>query len=159
MALSRDIQPIFHARGIVESDGVRHYHVLILGAVWGVCFAALAARSLSHAFVNPRFRVYSIVYGLVALVLAYFAFRAAIAGRTDEESFLRALWGGFAGAVVGAIVMGTVYTMFRDTAREHFARPLGVHLSQLSAFRLLLSFLFLGFGAGFALTTKKAERP
>jgi len=86
--------------------------------------------------------------------LSYLSFRAATAGRTDESSFLRALWGGVGGALVGLLVVVVAYVLFRQGARAYLAHPVGLRFSQVTLGRLLLAFLFLGFGAGFAIRTR-----
>lgn len=126
----------------------------------GVCFAALAARCVSVLAITPHFfRASSLVYAVITAVLSYFAFRAATSGRTDDDSFMRALWGGFGGAIVGLLIIFAVFAMFRENARADFARPLGLHLSQVTTFRLVAAFLLLGFGAGFTLRTKTETKP
>lgn len=79
-------------------------------------------------------------------------------GRTDQESFLRALLGGVGGALVGLIVVIVAYAMFRQATRAYFAHPLGLHFSQVTTLRLLVAFLCLGFGAGFALRMQTLRR-
>jgi hypothetical protein len=124
----------------------------MIGAVSGVCFAAVAARSISVLAITPHFfRISSVVFAAVSACLSYVAFRASTSGRTDKESFLRALLGGVGGALIGLIIVSVAYVMFRGATRAHFAHPLGLHFSQVTMFRLLVAFLCLGFGAGFAL--------
>ncbi len=125
--------------------------VTIIGAVSGVCFAVLAARGLSVAVVTAHFRVSALVYAAITAFLSYFAFRAALAGRSDEASFVRAVWGGFGGLVVGMVVVFTAYAMLGDSMRTYVARPLGLHLSQVGMFRVTVGFVLLGFAGGFAL--------
>jgi hypothetical protein len=151
---------LFLASGVVESDGVRarRWVVTLIGAVSGVCFAALAARSLGAMTLTPHFsRPLSLTYAAITAVLSYISFRAATAGRTDVASVLRALWGGFAGAAAGLVIVFASYLMFRDSVRVYICRPLALHLSQVTMFRLVLGFLCLGFAAGFALRIQKQE--
>jgi hypothetical protein len=131
----------------------------IIGAVSGVCFAALAARCLSVVAISPHYwRTSSVVYAAITAILSYFAFRASTSGQTDEDSFMRAMWGGSAGAVVGALVIFAVFALFRENARAYFARPMGLHLSQVTNFRLIAAFLFLGFSGGFALRAQTTQK-
>lgn len=139
--------------------GGRRWLVSIIGAVSGVCFAALAARSISVLAITPHFfTASSVVFAAVSACLSYVAFRASTSGRTDQESFLRALLGGVGGALVGLIVVIVAYAMFRQATRAYFAHPLGLHFSQVTTLRLLVAFLFLGFGAGFALRMRTLRR-
>ncbi len=125
----------------------------MIGAVSGVCFAALAARALGVLLLTPRFRAFSLVYAAITAVLSYFSFRAATAGQTDEASFLRAFWGGCGGASAGLLIVFAAYVMFRDGVRVYLARPLGLHLSEVTMFRVVVASLLLGFATGFALRT------
>ena len=137
----------------------RHWLVAIIGAVFGVCFAALAARSISVLAITPHyFRISSLVFAIVSGCLSYLAFRAATSGRTDERSLHRASMGGLGGAFVGFAIACTAYLMFRQTARAYFAHPLGMHFSQLTMSRLLIALVCLGFGAGFALRMQTLRR-
>lgn len=130
----------------------RRWIVAAIGAASGVCFAALAARSIGVLAITPHFfRVSSVVFAVVTACLSYLAFRAGTSGRTDEESFLRALVGGVGGALVGLIIVVVAYAMFRGATRAYFAHPLGLHFAQVTMPRLLVAFLCLGFGAGFVL--------
>ncbi len=131
----------------------------MIGAVSGVCFAALAARSISVLAITPNFfRLSSIVFAAVSACLSYVAFRAATSGRTDTASFQRALLGGMGGAFVGLIIVLLAYTMFRQAARGYFAHPVGLRYSQVTMLRLFVAFLCLGFAAGFALRTQKLRK-
>lgn len=128
---------------------------MIVGAVSGVCFAAVAAHGLAAAWITPHFsRPWSVGYIVIAAVFSYSCFRAATSGRTDETSFLHALWGGFGGMVAGFAIVCAGYAMVRDSIRIYVARPLGLHLSQVTMTRLVLAFLLLGLAAGFALRTR-----
>jgi hypothetical protein len=133
--------------------GIR-WAVTIIGAVSGVCFAALAARSIGVLAITPHFfRASSLALAVVTSCLSYVAFRAATSGRTDEESFLRALSGGVGGALVALIIVIVSYAMFRESTRAYFAHPIGLHFSQVTNFRLILGLLLFGFAAGFVLRT------
>jgi hypothetical protein len=137
----------------------RHWLVAIIGAVFGVCFAALAALSISVLAITPHyFRLSSLVFTIVSGCFSYLAFRAATSGRVDEESFQQASLGGLGGAFAGFIIVCVAYLMFRQTARAYFAHPLGVHFSQLTMSRLLISLVCLGFGAGFSLRMQTLRR-
>jgi hypothetical protein len=134
----------------------RRWLVSMIGAVSGVCFAALAARSISVLAITPHFfKVSSLVFAVIAASLSYISFRASTSGRTDEASFLRALSGGVGGALVGLIIVIVAYAMFREATRAYFAHPLGLHFSQVTTFRLVAGLLCLGFGAGFALRMQR----
>ncbi len=126
--------------------------VTIVGAISGVCFAALAARSLGVLVITPgHVRVSSIVFALIAGYFSYRSFRAATSGATDTASIHQAVMGGVAGAVAGLIIVAVAYAMFNQTSRAYFAHPLGLHFQQLRMGSLLVSLMCLGFGAGFAL--------
>jgi uncharacterized membrane protein len=131
---------------------------MIVGAVSGVCFAALAARSIGVLAITPHFRASSLVFAVVTFCLSYVAFRAATSGRTDEETFLRALAGGVGGALVALIIIGSSYVMFRQATRAYFAHPIGLHFSQVTMSRLVTAFLCLGFAAGFVLRMQTVRR-
>jgi hypothetical protein len=128
----------------------------MIGAVSGVCFAALAARSISVLAITPHFfRISSLVFAVVAACLSYLSFRAATSGRMDKASFLRGLSGGVGGALFGLIIVIIAYAMFREATRAYFAQLLGLHFSQVTIMRLLVALLFLGFCAGFVLGMQK----
>jgi hypothetical protein len=133
--------------------------VAIVGAVSGVCFAALAARCLSVVAISPHYwRTSSVVYAAITAVLSYLAFRTATSGSAEEDDFMRAMWGGLAGAVVGVVIIFAVLALFRENARAYLARPMGFHLSQVTNLRLVAAFFLLGFGAGFAIRTPTEKR-
>jgi FtsH-binding integral membrane protein len=121
-----------------------------ISAATGACFAALAGLSLS-AMVLPvrRFHVFSIVIAVVAICLGYLAFRAATAGKTDEETVLGSLRRGLIGAFVGLIVIMAFLLMFRSATHAFLAHALGKPASIFTDFRLLLASVLLGFGTGF----------
>ncbi len=128
--------------------------ILITGisAATGTCFAVLAGLSISAvAFPVRRFHVFSIVVAAVAICLAYLAFRAAIAGKTDEETLAASLHRGIIGAFVGLIVMVAFLIMFRPDTYAFLAHALGKPASSFTTFRLLVASVLLGFGAGFVL--------
>lgn len=137
----------------------RRWLAAILGAVFGVCFAALAAGGISVLVITPHhWRASSFVFAVVCACLAYLSFRAATSGRTDHASFQRALVGGVGGAFVGFLVVLVAYLMYRQEARGHFVHPLGLHSSQVSMAVLMAALVCLGFGAGFALRTRTLHR-
>jgi hypothetical protein len=123
--------------------------VAIIGAETGLCFIGLAERSISILVIAPNF--FTAGFTGVAAWFPYVAFRAAISGRTDEDSVLEALRAGIVGAFVGLLIFMASFAMFGQTIRTYFAHPLGLHTSQLSMFHLLEAFVWLGFGAGFVL--------
>ena len=131
----------------------------IIGAVYGTCFAALAARGISVLAITPHFfRISSIIFAVVGAWLSYVSFRAATSGRTDAASFQRALLGGVDGALAGFIIVVIGYVMFGQAIRAYFAHPIGVHFSEVTMPRLLVSLVCLGFGAGFALRLQRLRR-
>lgn len=94
----------------------------MIGALSGVCFATLAARSISVLAITPHFfRISSVVFAAVSAWLSYVAFRAATSGRTDPASFQRALLGGVGGTLVGFIIVIIAYAMFGQATRAYFA--------------------------------------
>lgn len=125
---------------------------LIIGisAATGVCFAVLAGLSISAmALPVRRFQVFSIVIAAVAICLGYLAFRAAIAGKTDEETVVASLHRGMVGAFVGLIVIIVLLLMFRIDTHGFLAHALGKPASSFTTFRLLVASVLLGFGTGF----------
>ncbi len=135
--------------------GIR-WIVLVIGAVSGVCFGAIAAGAISVLATSPHFfRLSSLVFAIVAGCLSYVAFRAATSGRTDEEAFVRALAGGLAGAVIALVVVIASYVMFRQATRAYFAHPIGLRFPQVSNVTLVAALLWLGFAAGFVLRIDK----
>lgn len=88
---------------------------------------------------------------VVTAVLSYVAFRAATSGRTDEESFLRAMAAGVGGALVGFVAVAVAYLMFRQATRAYFAHAIGLRFSQVTMLELVVALLCLGFAAGFVL--------
>jgi hypothetical protein len=130
----------------------RGWAITIIGAVSGVCFAALAARAISVLAITPNFfRASSLVVAIITAFLSYVAFRAATSGRTDEESFLRALAGGVGGALLAFMILAVGYIMFRQAIRAYLAHPIGLRFSQVTMVELVVALLCLGFAAGFVL--------
>lgn len=131
--------------------------IIAISSVTGACYAALAGLSIS-AIVVPvrRFHVLSIVIAAVAIALAYLAFRAAIAGQTDEETVIASARRGMIGAFVGLIVIVVLLIMFKADMQGFFAHALGKRASSFTTFRLLSASVLLGFGAGFVARIPKA---
>lgn len=128
--------------------------VLITGisAVTGTCFAVLAGLAISAAvFPVRRLHGFSIVLAAVALCLAYLAFRAAIAGKADQETASASLRAGILGALLSLLVLGALIVMFKAGTQGFFAHALGMPGSAFTSFRLLVASVLLGFGAGFVL--------
>ena len=142
------------AQHVLQSCTVRGrgWATIVIGAVSGVCFAALAARSISVLAITPHhFRLSSLVVAIIMVFLSYLAFRAATSGRTDEESFLRACATGVGGSLLAFGVIAVMFIMFRQAMRAYFAHPIGLHFSQVTMIELVVALLCLGFAAGFVL--------
>lgn len=132
--------------------------VLIIGisAATGVCFAVLAGLSISAMAVPVRrFHVFSIVVAVVAICLGYLAFRAAMAGNTDEETAVASLRRGMLGALLALIVIVAFLLMFRTDTQGFLAHALGKPASSFTTFRLLTASVLLGFGTGFVVRVPK----
>ncbi len=127
--------------------------VAIVGALAGFWFAAVSALTVRAALVSTRPvpRPYSIIVALVAAYIAFLGFRAALFGKTDEDSKVHALHAGVAAALLGLLVAGALYLMFGPRTYVFVAHCIGLHPSQIRMFRLLLAAVGMGFGAGFAL--------
>jgi hypothetical protein len=138
--------------------------VLIIGisAATGTCFAVLAGLSISAMAVPVRrFHVASIVLAAVAICLGWLAFRAAMAGVTDEETeetVVAPLLRGMVGAFVGLIFIGALLLMFGADARGFLAHALGKPTSSFTPFRLLAAAVLLGFGTGFVVRAPSATK-
>ncbi len=135
--------------------------VLIIGisAATGACFAVLAGLSIS-AMVLPvrRFHSFSLVIAVAAVCLGCLAFRAAIAGRTDEETMAASLRRGVLGALIGLAGIVAVLLMFSSDTHGYVAHALGRSASSFTTFRLLLGAVLLGFGSGFVVRMPSAFR-
>ena len=138
--------------------------VLIIGisAATGTCFAVLAGLSISAIAVPVRrFHVASIVVAAVAICLGWQAFRAAMAGVTDEkteETVVAPLLRGIVGAFVGLIFIVAVLLMFGPDARGFLAHAVGKPTSSFTPVRLLAAAVLLGFGTGFVIRLPSATK-
>jgi hypothetical protein len=138
--------------------------VLIIGisAATGTCFAVLAGLSISAIAVPVRrFHVASIVVAAVAICLGWQAFRAAMAGVTDEkteETVVAPLLRGIVGAFVGLIFIVAVLLMFGPDARGFLAHAVGKPTSSFTPIRLLAAAVLLGFGTGFVVRLPSATK-
>ena len=73
--------------------GGRRWLVSMIGAVSGVCFAALAARSISVLAITPHFfRASSVVFSVVSACLSYVAFRASTSAGRIKRAFCEHYW-------------------------------------------------------------------
>ena len=124
--------------------------IVAISAATGACFAALAGLSIS-AMVLPvrRFHSFSLVIAVAAVCLGCVAFRAAIAGRTDEEAMAASLRRGMLGALIGLVAIIAVLLMFSAETHGYVAHALGRRTSSFTTFRLLVGAVLLGFGSGF----------
>ena len=138
--------------------------VLIIGisAATGTCFAVLAGLSISAIAVPVRrFHVASIVVAAVAIFLGWQAFRAAMAGVTDEkteETVVAPLVRGIVGAFVGLIFIVALILMFGPDARGFLAHAVGKPTSSFTPIRLLAAAVLLGFGTGFVVRLPGATK-
>jgi len=138
--------------------------VLIIGisAATGTCFAVLAGLSISAIAVPVRrFHVASIVVAAVAIFLGWQAFRAAMAGVTDEkteETVVAPLVRGIVGAFVGLIFIVALILMFGPDARGFLAHAVGKPTSSFTPIRLLAAAVLLGFGTGFVVRLPSATK-
>jgi len=134
--------------------------IIAISAAAGTCFAVLAGLSISVIVVPVRrFHVTSLVLAVVAICLAFLAFRAAMAGFTDEEADERLvllLRHGMVGALLGLILIVALLLMFGTDARSLLAHALGQRTSSFTPLRLLAAAVLLGFGTGFIV---RAPRP
>ncbi len=132
--------------------------VTAISAATGVFFAVLAGFSIAAIAVPfRRVHVFSIVIAVAAVVLGYLAFRAAVAGRADDDSALAALRRGIIGAFVGLLAMVAFLLMFRPDTQTVLAHALGKPEAGFTTFRLLLACVLLGFGTGFILRMPKSS--
>ena len=129
---------------------MRRFLITVIGAATGVCFAVLAGLSLSAIVSRThRFHPFSVVIAVVSIFFGYIAFRAAIAGKTDEMTLVTSLRRGLVGAFVGLIAMVALILMFRENLYPYLAHSLGNPAYVVSNARLLTASLLLGFGVGF----------
>jgi hypothetical protein len=105
-----------------------------------------------------RFHVASIVVAAVAICLGWQAFRAAMAGVTDEETVVAPLLRGTVGALVGLIFVVALLLMFGADARGFLAHAVGKPTSSFTAVRLLVAAVLLGLGTGFIVPVPKATK-
>ena len=125
----------------------------------GACFAALAGLSVSaSAFPVRRFHLFSVVVAAVSIVLGLLAFRAALAGDTDETTVAKAFRRAVIGALLGLLIMVAFLFMFRGDTQSFLAHALGKPSAGFTMFRLLLASVLLGFGTGFVLRVPRSAR-
>ncbi len=130
--------------------------VAIIGAAAALSFALVAVRCLGVLAVTPgNFKVSSAVFAVIAAWFAYRSVLTATFGATDEGSILRGFEGAIVGAFAGILVVGIAFAMFAHESRAYFAHPLGLYFSDVTMTRLLIAFVWLGFGAGFSLRIPK----
>lgn len=137
---------------------MRRHVIVVISAVTGACFAALAGLSISELVFPVRTRhVGSVVVAVASVILGYLAFRAAIAGKTHAESLSASLHGGMLGALVGLVAIVVLIVGFQDTTQAFFAHALGRPSYAFSEYRLLAAWIVLGFGTGFVLRVPKSR--
>lgn len=125
---------------------------ILISAVMGACFAALAWLSIHNAiFPVRRFHIFSVVVGIVALCLVYFALRAATNSAFDEDCLLTSLRGGMFGSFIALVAIVAALTMFGDNTRGFLAHALGDPASSFTTGPVVVYSAILGFGAGFVL--------
>ena len=128
-----------------------------VSAVIGTCFAALAGLAIAAMAVPLRsFQALSAVIGALALYFGFLAFRAALAGRPDAETAVRALHHGMLGALLGVVLAAALLFSFGGLARVRFARAIGKQPAVLTDFRWLVWGVVAGFGAGFVARMPRA---
>lgn len=142
-----------HASGriaAIREGGVRRVLIILISAVTGVCFAALAGLSISEILFPVRgFHVMSVIVAVFSVIFGYLAFRAAIFGKTNAEALAISLHGGVIGAIIGLFAIILLIVMFQHDLQAYLAHSLGKRASILSEYRLLVIFVLLGFGVGF----------
>lgn len=127
-----------------------------ISAATGACYATLAGLSLSAMAVPVRrFQPLSVVIAVAAVCLAYLAFRAATAGRTDDDTVAAALSRAMAGALLGLLIIGVLLLLFGPITRVFLARALGYPIASFTSTRLLIAAVLLGFGTGFVVRMPK----
>lgn len=101
--------------------------IIGVGAATGTCFAVLAGLSISAIAVPVRrFHVASIMVAAVAICLGWQAFRATMAGVTNEkteETVVVPLLRGIVGAFVGLIFIVALLLMFGVEAGASWLTP------------------------------------
>ena len=133
------------------------YVIPAVSAVTGTCFAALAGLAVAALAVPVRrFQVLSIFIAVLALYLGFLGFRAALAGKPDEETAVRALQHGVIGALLGLVLAGVLLLSFGGLARVQVARAVGKSPGVLSEVRWLIWGVVAGFGAGFVARMPRA---
>ncbi len=145
-------------RGEAWGDYVRGARVLIVGvsAATGACFAAVAGLSISAiAFPVRRFHAFSAVMAAAGVGLALTAFRAAIVGKTDQETAVASLHRGMLGALLALVAMVALLLMFKVDMQAFLAHAMGRRASTFTTYRLLAAAVLLGFGTGFVAGTRK----
>ncbi len=121
-----------------------------ISAATGTCFAVLAGLSASAMmFPVRRFHAFSVVMVLVGVGFAYRGFRAAITGRTDEETLAASLVRGMIGAFIALLAMVALLLLLRLDTYAFLAHALGKPASSFTTAHLLIASVLLGFGAGF----------
>jgi hypothetical protein len=129
---------------------VRRFLIMVISAVTGVCFAALAGLSISEMLFPVRgFHIISIFVAAASVFLGYLAFRAAIVGETSAEALATSLHGGVFGALLGLVAIIVLTFLFRSDLQALFAHAVGRRASTFTEYRLLAAFVLLGFGSGF----------
>lgn len=129
---------------------MRRILIILVSAVTGVCFAALAGLSLSEIFFPVRgFHVLSVVVAVISVFFGYFAFRSAMFGKTSAEALTMGLHGGVIGALIGLFAIIALIVMFRHDLVADLAHAIGKRSSVFTEYRLLAAFVLLGFGVGF----------
>lgn len=131
--------------------------IISISAATGMCFAVLAGLSISAIAVPVRrFHPFSIVIAAVAICLGYLAYRAAIAGKADEETLVGSLRRGIFGAFVGLILIIAFLFMFGADTRALLAHALDQPAPGFTTFRVLIASVLLGFGTGFVVGMPRA---
>jgi uncharacterized membrane protein len=131
--------------------------VTAISASTGTCFAVLAALSIrAAAFPARRLHIFSVVIAAVAIGFGYLAFRAALAGQTNEETVTTSLRRGMVGAFAGLIVMIVFLLFFGPDTRAFLAHALNKTASSFTDLRLMVAAVLLGFGTGFVMGIPKA---
>lgn len=132
--------------------------LLIVGisTATGASFAVLAGMGISAATTPVRrFHAFSIVIAVVAVVLGYLAFRAALAGNTGGRTLVDSLRAGMLGAFVGLLVMFLFLVGYKSDTQGFLAHALGKPASAFTINRLLVISVLLGFGTGFVVRVPK----
>src|SRR5512142_2115279 len=95
-----------------------------------------------------RFHGFSVVIAAVAICFAYLAFRAALAGHIDEDTFVAALRRGVLSALVGTVLIIALILMFRSEIEGFLGHALGKRASSITTASLVTTSVLLGFGSG-----------